>query len=65
MYHQIKAIFQSFKFGKYMKILTPPPLISKQCCVEYPFTHRSEVYAGKPIEDVKGVEEVTLRLVDK
>ena len=37
--------------------------------VEYPFTHRSEVYAGKPQEDgpfyTQGVEEVTFRLVDK
>ena len=37
--------------------------------VRVPFTHRSEVYAGKPEEPgpyyIKGVEEITLRLVDK
>ena len=44
-------------------------LIKELNSVEYPFTHRSEVYAGKPTEDgpyyVKSVEDVTLRLVDK
>ena len=37
--------------------------------VRVPYTHRSEVYAGKPEEPgpyyIKGVEEITLRLVDK
>ena len=37
--------------------------------VRVPYTHRSEVYAGKPVEEgeyyVKGVEEITLRLIDR
>ena len=35
-----------------------------------PFTHRSEAFAGKPVQPggeyyVKSVEDITLRLVDK
>ena len=44
-------------------------LIKELNSVRVPYTHRSEVYAGKPSEPgpyyVQGVEEITLRIVDK
>ena len=37
--------------------------------VRIPYTHRSEVYAGKPMEEgdyyVKGTDQITLRLIDR
>ena len=44
-------------------------LIKELNSVRVPYTHRSEVYAGKPVSEgpyyLKSVEELTLRLVDK
>ena len=44
-------------------------LVKELNSVSVPYTHHSEVYAGKPKEDgpyyVKSVEDITLRLVDR
>ena len=49
------------KFGLLFKCLNE---------VRFPFTHRSEAFAGKPVEEersyyCKSREEITLRLVEK